>query len=66
MGSAYLQFEEAERGSITIGKRADFVLLAADPAAVSPEDISQISVLATYLAGKAMYELVDGKPRFAW
>ncbi|MEI6486106.1 MAG: amidohydrolase [Sphingomonadales bacterium] len=66
MGSAYLQFEEKERGSISVGKRADMVMLAADPAAVPPDQIARIAVLATYVAGKPVYELVEGKPRFAW
>lgn len=66
MGSAYLQFEEKERGSISVGKRADMVLLASDPAALPPDQISHIPVLATFIAGKLMYELVAGKPRFAW
>jgi predicted amidohydrolase YtcJ len=66
MGSAYLQFEEAERGSITPGKRADFVMLADDPARVAPERIADIAVLATIVGGRTVYEVVDGKPRFAW
>lgn len=66
MGSAYLQFEEKERGSITVGKRADFVILADDPARVAPERIAAIAVLETIIGGKPMFEMVRGKPRFAW
>ncbi len=66
MGSAYLQFEEAERGSITPGKRADFVMLADDPAQVAPDRIASIAVLATIVGGRTVYENVKGKPRFAW
>ncbi len=66
MGSAYLQFEEAERGSITPGKRADFVLLSADPAATDPERIGAIRVERTIIAGKTVYDASGAKPRFSF
>ncbi|MFM9828239.1 MAG: amidohydrolase [Sphingomonas sp.] len=66
MGSAYLQFEEKERGSISVGKRADFVILSDDPSRVAPEKISAITVLTTIIGGKTMFELVNGKPRYFW
>lgn len=66
MGSAHLQFEEKVRGSITVGKRADFVILADDPARVAPDKIADIAVLETIIGGKTMFEIVKGKSRFAW
>ncbi|MGW0550301.1 amidohydrolase [Streptomyces altiplanensis] len=39
MGSAYANFLEEERGSLTVGKLADFVVLSRDILAVAPEDI---------------------------
>jgi predicted amidohydrolase YtcJ len=56
MGSAYLQFEEQDRGSITRGKRADFVVLSADPAAVDPDQIHRITVLQTFVKGKCVFD----------
>jgi predicted amidohydrolase YtcJ len=56
MGSAYLQFEERERGSITPGKRADFVVLSADPGAVAPERIHEITALRTYVGGHCVFD----------
>ena len=56
MGSAYLQFEEGERGSITPGKRADFVVLSADPVAVPPEQIHEITARKTYVGGHCVFD----------
>lgn len=39
MGSAYANFLEDERGSLTVGKLADFVVLSRDILRVRPEDI---------------------------
>ncbi|MDI2126420.1 amidohydrolase [Yinghuangia seranimata] len=39
MGSAYANFLEHERGSLTVGKLADFVVLSRDVMAAAPEDI---------------------------
>ncbi|GGX10835.1 amidohydrolase [Streptomyces chryseus] len=39
MGSAYANFLEHERGSLTVGKLADFVVLSRDILSVAPEDI---------------------------
>jgi predicted amidohydrolase YtcJ len=66
MGSAHLQFEEADKGSISVGKRADLVLLSSDPARVAPDDIEKIQVAATIIGGKVAFERVAGKPSFSW
>ena len=39
-------------GSLEVGKHADFVVLAADPRAVDPADISNIDVLETWMGGE--------------
>ncbi|MEV0495169.1 amidohydrolase [Streptomyces atratus] len=39
MGSAYANFLEHERGSLTVGKAADFVVLSRDILRAAPEDI---------------------------
>ena len=53
---AYAAFQEKELGSLSPGKYADFVLLDRDIMRVAVEDILGTRVLATYVAGKAVYE----------
>jgi len=50
--AAYLSFDEKERGSLEVGKRADFTLLSADPLTIEPERIGEIEVTGLYLKGK--------------
>jgi predicted amidohydrolase YtcJ len=66
MGSAFLQFEEDEKGSITPGKRADIVILSADPASVAAEDIETIDVVMTIIGGKIAFERSGDDLRFSW
>lgn len=42
---------ENEFGSLEVGKRADFVVLGADPVSTKPESIRDIHVLATWING---------------
>ena len=53
---AYASFEEDIKGSLTPGKLADFVILAADPHDTDPDAIKEIQVVATYLGGTATFE----------
>ncbi len=46
---------EADLGSITPGKRADFAILSADPLTVAPESITAIEVEQTWLDGEQQY-----------
>jgi predicted amidohydrolase YtcJ len=43
--------EEGSKGSLAPGKRADLVILDRDPTAVSPDDLLNIHVVATYKDG---------------
>jgi len=52
LGSAYLLRMEDEIGSISIGKKADFVVLGQDPYAVEPMQIKDIQVITTVLGGE--------------
>ena len=52
---AYQAFEEADKGSIEVGKRADFVILSADPTAVDPETLDQLLVTETIKDGKSIF-----------
>ncbi len=49
---AYMSFDEKERGSLAVGKAADFVLLDRNPLTIAPEAIGDTRVLALYLGGK--------------
>ena len=56
MGSAYAEFQEKEKGSITPGKLADMVLLSDDLFSVAPEKIRDVKVLQTIVGGKIVWD----------
>jgi len=56
VNAAYASFEEDEKGSIEIGKRADFTILSADPYEVSAETIKDVKVVMTIVDGKTPIE----------
>jgi predicted amidohydrolase YtcJ len=51
---------EAKVGSIEVGKRADLVVLAADPTQVPPLEIGAIAVLQTIFDGVVVHEAAAG------
>jgi predicted amidohydrolase YtcJ len=53
--AAYSNFEEKEKGSLEIGKAADFILLDHDLMTVEVEKIPQMKVRATYSNGELVY-----------
>ena len=54
-GAAYQYFEEDEKGSLTVGKRADLVILAEDPVLVDPLELENIAIVETFSRGKSIY-----------
>jgi predicted amidohydrolase YtcJ len=54
---AYQHFEEASKGSIEVGKVADFVILSDDPLTVRRTQLAEIKVLETIKNGKSVYKL---------
>jgi predicted amidohydrolase YtcJ len=62
MGSAYAEFQEHEKGSITAGKLADMVLLSDDVLSIDPVKIREVKVLKTWVGGKLTYD-VDAATR---
>ncbi|SEL03195.1 amidohydrolase [Parapedobacter koreensis] len=54
--AAYTAFEESTRGSIEVGKKADFVRLEKDIMTVPAEELRDIAVLQTVIAGETVYE----------
>lgn len=53
--AAYSNFEETEKGSITAGKFADFVILEENIMEIEEDKIPNIKVNATYLGGEKVY-----------
>jgi len=56
INSAYQHQQEDSKGSIKVGKLADFVILDTNPLAVDPDEIKDIHVLQTIKEGKVIYE----------
>lgn len=56
LNGAHASHEEKIKGSITAGKLADFVVLAADPHTVAPDEIKDIKIVRTVTGGRAVYE----------
>ena len=55
LGSAFAEFQEKEKGSITAGKLADMVILSDDIFAIKPEAIRNVKVETTIVGGKLVY-----------
>ncbi len=53
---AWQHFEEDEKGSIEVGKVADFVILSDDPTAVDPETLAELEVRVTIKGDEVVYE----------
>ncbi len=53
--AAKANFEETKKGSLEVGKYADFVILDKDLMTVTPKSLREISVIATYSNGKKEY-----------
>jgi len=54
--AAKANFEEKEKGSLEVGKFADFVFLDHDILTTTPQNILKTKVLKTYLNGEKVYE----------
>jgi predicted amidohydrolase YtcJ len=53
--AAWQLFADDIIGSLEVGKYADLVVLSADPRTVPPEQIADLDVRATYLAGRQVH-----------
>jgi hypothetical protein len=64
LGSAYAEFQEKEKGSITPGKLADLVMLSYDPLADGPpvdvDKLRDVKVLLTVVGGKIVWDAASG------
>jgi len=57
MGSAYAEFQEKEKGSITPRKLADMVILSDDIFSIEPARIRDVKVLRTFVGGKIVWDV---------
>jgi predicted amidohydrolase YtcJ len=55
-GSAFAEFQENVKGTISVGKLADFVILSDDIFTINANDIRNAKVLTTVVDGKIVYE----------
>jgi len=55
MGSAYAEFQDKDKGSITPGKLADMVLLSDDIFSIPPDSISKVKVLRSFVGGRQIF-----------
>ena len=55
LDGAFQHFEEADKGSITPGKRADLVVLSDDPASLPHDRLKDIVVVETIKDGRTIY-----------
>ena len=52
---AWQHFEEDTKGSIEVGKLADFVVLSDNPLEVPPEHLAELEILETIKEGQSVY-----------
>jgi predicted amidohydrolase YtcJ len=55
LDSAYLAFEEDLKGTLTVGKLGDVVVLEADPYEVGRQEIKDIPVAMTVVGGEVVH-----------
>lgn len=63
MGSAYAEFQETQKGSITPGKLADIVLLSDNIFKMDPAQVRNVRVDVTVMGGKIVYSRAGGLAR---
>jgi len=56
VGSAYAEFQDTVKGTITPGKLADLVILSRDIFAIDAKEIENVKVLMTMVDGRVVYE----------
>lgn len=56
LGSAFAEFEERRKGTLSPGKFADLIVLSQDITHVSPSELLRTDVLLTMVGGKIVYQ----------
>ncbi len=62
MGSAYAEFQDDVKGSIEVGKLADFVLLGRDVLTIPATELREVQVLRTWVGGVEVYRAAPEVP----
>ena len=57
LGAAYQYFEEDTKGSITVGKQADLVILEKNPVTTDPAELEHVKILETFSRGRSVHRL---------
>jgi predicted amidohydrolase YtcJ len=55
LGGAYQYFEEDTKGSITVGKQADLVILEKNPLTTDPAELEHIGIVETFSRGRSVF-----------
>lgn len=55
LGAAHAEFQEKVKGSVSVGKYADLVILSEDIFEIDPEKIAGVEVLMTIVDGRIVY-----------
>ena len=61
VGSAYAEFADAAKGTISEGKLADLVMLDRDIYEVEPGAIDEVRVVMTIMDGRVIYQMTNDK-----
>ena len=56
VGSAFAEFQDKEKGTITPGRLADLVILSQDIFKIDPNEIEKVKVVMTIMDGRVVYE----------
>ena len=62
LGSAYAEFQEKDKGSITPGKLADLLILSDDIFSIDPRAIRDVKVTSTLVGGRVVWQADSGRP----
>ena len=54
--AAYQHFEEGTKGTLSVGKQADFILLGQNPLKIKKQDLQDIKVIETIKAGETVFK----------
>ncbi len=56
LNTAYAGYEEDIKGSLTVGKLADFVVLSDDLLTIDPRQLKDVAVTMTFVGGRVVYQ----------
>lgn len=56
LDAAYAEFQENVKGSVTVGKLADLIILSDNIFTINPDEIKKVKVLQSIMDGKIVYE----------